>query len=98
MQQVAAAQKIPTRIQQVAKEQRLGMLHRVYGTKKEPLLFRILGPVALLIGILILVFFFLSDSIIASWLPPWQTILIPVIGGGWLIVGTWITLTALVSR
>lgn len=98
MQQVAAAQRIPARVQEVAKAQRLGVLHRIYETKKEPLLFRVLGPVAIVTGLLILASYFLAYAILFSWLPQWQTILIPLIGAGWILVGSWIVLTSLLSR
>src|SRR5947209_10981897 len=96
--QSSPAQQIPLHYQRVAFVHRLGKVQVMYASRDRLSLSRLFGFTALFLGCLIIILFlFTSTFLLSSW-PPWQILLIPLIGAVWLAVGAWITLTSLRLR
>jgi hypothetical protein len=89
MSKIAAGLQIPDSVAQIASEQRLGRLQAVHTGTYTRSLHVATGVVAIIIGVAINGAYLLSYSNLFSWLPWWQSIIIPLIGIIWVIVGCW---------
>ncbi len=81
-----SAKQIPPRVQTYAQLNRLGSPRIVYEPKHTMQLF-IFGPLAVLLGILIIGVYILLYNSIFSWWPGWQQWLVLGVGVIWLCVG-----------
>jgi hypothetical protein len=91
------AQTLAYALQRIAAQYQLGSHQTIYESRKETWLHRLPGIVALLIGGVVLAYFFHAyNSLFAFW-PLWQITLVPLIGAGWIIVGLWILLAPWLS-
>jgi hypothetical protein len=89
MSKIAAGLQIPDSVAQTASEQRLGRLQAVHIGTYTNRLHVATGVVAIIIGVAINGAYLLSYSNLFSWLPWWQSIIIPLIGVIWVMVGCW---------
>lgn len=96
MQQVAPVpqQQIPLEIQGIAAAYQLGSPQKSYQPQKQATLYRFIGFCGLTFGCLIVIFFFMTYSALLDSLAVWQTLLIPVVGVTWLLLGFWILLSS----
>ncbi len=89
MSEIAAGLHIPEAVAHAASEERLGRLQAVHVAMRTGSFRLLTGIVALMIGVAISAAYLVSYSSIFSWLPWWQSIIIPLIGTAWIIVGCW---------
>ncbi len=93
---LTSAKQIPPKIQACASAYRLGSPRIMYQPRTASSLHLFFGPLALMLGVLIIaVYISLYDSIF-SWWPTWQAFLVPGVGIAWLGIGCWIMGTPLI--
>lgn len=86
-------QQEPPHVLRAAAAYQLGPLQHVYEPGHETYLYRVVSLFSMIVGCLIILFFFLAyDSLFSSWLL-WQAALVPLIGVIWLLLAAWIFLT-----
>jgi hypothetical protein len=94
MRQVSSQpQQEPPHVLRAAAAYQLGPLQRVYEPGSEAYLYRVVSLFSMIVGCLIILFFFLAyNSLFSSW-QLWQAVLVPLIGVIWLLLAAWIFLT-----
>jgi hypothetical protein len=94
MRQVSSQpQQEPPHVLRAAAAYQLGPLQRIYEPGREAYLYRVVSLFSMIVGCLILLFFFLAyDSLFSGW-QLWQAVLVPLIGVIWLLLAAWIFLT-----
>jgi len=90
---LTSEKQIPAKIQRYAESNHLGTPRIVYETKSGIQLHFIVGAAAILIGGLIFATYLLLYNSIFSWWPTWKSLMIAIVGIGWLGIGLWIFLT-----
>lgn len=91
-------QQEPPSVSRAAVAYRLGPLQSIYEPGREASLYRFVSLFSVIIGCLIILFFFVAyNSLFSSW-PLWQALLVPVIGVIWLILAAWIFLTPYIQQ
>lgn len=80
-------------IRRIAKMQRLGMPLALYKANKTDWRHRLPGVGALLIGGLIIFYFYSVYEDVFVWWPRWQADLVPPLGICWICIGAWILLS-----
>jgi hypothetical protein len=94
---LTSVKQIPPKIQACASAHRLGSPRIVYQPRSVSSLHLFFGPLALLLGSLVVAAYVLLYDSIFSWWPTWQGSLVLIVGIAWLCVGAWILLTPIIS-
>lgn len=93
MRQGSQPQQEPPYVLRAATAHQLGPLQTIHEPGREAYLYRFVGLFSVIVGCLIILFFFISyNSLFSSW-PLWQAALIPLVGVTWLALAAWIFLT-----
>jgi hypothetical protein len=93
MHQGSQPQQEPPYVLRAAVTHKLGPLHTIHEPGREAYIYRFVSLFSIIVGCLIILFFFVSyDSLFSSWLL-WQAALIPLVGVTWLVLAAWIFLT-----
>ncbi len=93
MRQESQPQQEPQYVVRAATAHQLGPLQTIHEPGRAAYLYRFVGLFSVIIGCLIILFFFVSyNSLFSSW-PLWQAALIPLVGVTWLVLAAWIFLT-----
>ena len=94
---LTAAQQIPAKVQKRADTHQLGTPRILYEPANASRVYLFIGPLAIIIGILIIGAYYLLYNETFSWWPAEQAYLVQLIGTIWLCVGLWMTLPAIVA-
>jgi hypothetical protein len=90
MHDLAANSQVPDAVQDTATKYDLGRLQAIYTSTSNGALRMASGVAAVIIGVAISGAYLLSYTSTFAWLPWWQSIIIPLIGIIWIMVGCWI--------
>ena len=94
---LTSEKQIPSKIHRCAQVNHLGVPRIMYEPYKESRLHLILGPFAILVGLLILGMYYSYYDRVFSWWPMWQRLVVPGISVAWLLIGGWTLLAPLAS-
>ncbi|MBO0781914.1 MAG: hypothetical protein J2P37_24100 [Ktedonobacteraceae bacterium] len=94
----SSTKRISAAVRQQADGWQLGPLQRTYILGGMAGLVCVLGLSCLLFGAALLAAFFYLYHDIFSWWSFWLTLLIPALGGCWLLLGLWVTFSYLLTR
>src|SRR5450631_3034759 len=95
MHDLAANSQVPAVVQDTATKHYLGHLQATHISNSNSVLRMGSGVAAVIIGVAISGAYLLSYNGTFSWLPWWQSIIIPLIGIIWVLVGCWILFSPL---
>lgn len=102
MQQGTPSQRLPKALRGIRGiallVEKLGWPGEVYVPPKIPLIARALGPFCIVVGLLIIGAFWLFSPLLYTWWFWWQAVVIPFIGGIWIVAGLWFLLTPVLSQ
>lgn len=94
---LTSEKQIPSKIHRCAQVNHLGVPRIMYEPYKESRLHLIVGPFAILVGLLILGMYHSYYDRVFSWWPMWQRLVVPGISVAWLLIGGWTLLAPLAS-
>ena len=89
MSEIAATRQIPDAVERAAAAHGLGRLRSVHAVARGSGLRQGGSVVAIAIGVAMSGVYVLSYGSIFSWLPWWQSFIIPLVGFIWIVVGCW---------
>lgn len=79
--------QVPPEIANMATLYQLGQLQKFYEPTKPSTLYHATGLSAIVMGCLIIIFFFMTYATLIGWLLAWQVVLIPLVGLTWFLFG-----------
>jgi hypothetical protein len=94
---LTSAQQIPARVQRCAEKRQLGTPRILYEVGKSSHLHIVIGPIAIIIGALIISAYFLFYDSLFSWWPAEQAYLVLLVGVAWFGIACWVMLPPLIA-
>ncbi len=94
---LTAAKQIPAKVQKRTDTHQLGTPRILYEPANTSRVYLFIGPLAIIIGILIIGAYYLLYNETFSWWPIAQAYFVQLIGIAWLCVGLWVTLPAIIA-
>ncbi len=86
---------VPLAVQKLAHAYHLGDVQAIYAQQRPTVFHRVSGLFCIVIGLCILLVYFLTyTQFFIAW-PLWQSLLVPLVGAGWLLFGIWVFATTL---
>jgi len=79
--------QVPPEIASIAAIYQLGQPQNFYEPTKPSILYHATGLSAIVMGCLIIIFFFMTYATLIGWLMAWQVVLIPLVGLTWFLFG-----------